>query len=108
KTVQVIDLLLERQRTAGGKNGDGARPSLLVAPASLVGNWKQEIERFAPSLRVFYAHRSECDADSLARAATDPRRELASFDLVVTTYGLVRRMEWLRKPAWQFVVLDEA
>ncbi|HEV7222641.1 MAG TPA: DEAD/DEAH box helicase [Pirellulales bacterium] len=108
KTVQVIDLLLERQRTAGGKNGGGARPSLLVAPASLVGNWKQEIERFAPSLRVFYAHRSECDADSLARAAADPRRELAAFDLVVTTYGLVRRMEWLRKPAWQFVVLDEA
>ncbi|HEV7221506.1 MAG TPA: DEAD/DEAH box helicase [Pirellulales bacterium] len=108
KTVQVIDLLLERQRTAGGKKGDGARPSLLVAPASLVGNWKQEIERFAPSLRVFYAHRSECDAETLARAGADPRRELAAFDLVVTTYGLVRRMEWLRQPAWQFVVLDEA
>ncbi|HUY92881.1 MAG TPA: DEAD/DEAH box helicase [Pirellulales bacterium] len=108
KTVQVIDLLVERQRTAGGKKGEGARPSLLVAPASLVGNWKQEIERFAPSLRVFYAHRSECDAEELARVAADPRRELAAFDLVVTTYGLVRRMEWLRRPAWQFVVLDEA
>ena len=42
-------------------------PSLLVVPASLVGNWKQELARFAPQLRVIYVHRSECPADRLDR-----------------------------------------
>ena len=105
KTIQVIDLLLHRQREADSRS---RRPSLLVVPASLVGNWKQELERFAPTLRAFYVHRSECDADTLARVAKDPAAELADFDVVVTTYGLVWRLEWLRGPAWQLVVLDEA
>ena len=50
-----------------------ATPSLLVVPASLMGNWRQELARFAPSLAVFFAHRSECDAEELARVAADPR-----------------------------------
>ena len=68
-------------------------------PASLIGNWRQELARFAPTLRVFFAHRSECDAETLARVGRDPRGELADFDLVVTTYGLVRRLEWLAAAA---------
>ena len=36
-------------------------------PASLIGNWRQELARFAPSLSVFFAHRSECDPESLAK-----------------------------------------
>ncbi|HEV3004006.1 MAG TPA: SNF2-related protein, partial [Pirellulales bacterium] len=124
KTVQVIDLLLQRKRetesarptTEGGcstspKGGTaalGCHPSLLVVPASLVGNWKQELERFAPTLQAFYLHRSECDADTLARVAKNPAAELAGYDVAVTTYGLVSRLEWLRQPPWQLVVLDEA
>ena len=61
KTIQVIDLLLQRE--ARRRRQRTARPSLLVVPASLIGNWRQELARFAPSLRVFFAHRSECDAD---------------------------------------------
>ena len=83
-------------------------PNLLVVPASLVGNWKQELERFAPTLRAFYAHRSETDAETLSRVAKNPAAELAGFDLVVTTYSLVSRSDWLREPRWQLVVLDEA
>lgn len=105
KTVQVIDLLLQRKREARAQS---LQPSLLVVPASLIGNWKQELERFAPTLRAFYLHRSECDAESLARVAKDPAAELASFDLAITTYGLVSRLEWLRQPQWQLVILDEA
>lgn len=110
KTVQVIDLLLQRkrERASGSASGDAAGPSLLVVPASLVGNWKQELERFAPTLRSFYAHRSECDADTLARVAKAPAAELAEYDVVVTTYGLATRLEWLREPKWRLVVLDEA
>jgi non-specific serine/threonine protein kinase len=105
KTIQVIDLLLERKRNRR-PGSDG--PSLLVAPASLLGNWRQELARFSPSLRVFIAHSSECEAADLARRASDPQRQFAEFDLVITTYGLVRRQAWLAEARWSLIVLDEA
>jgi non-specific serine/threonine protein kinase len=110
KTIQVIDLLLQRKRTPGSRESgprDGG-PSLLVVPASLIGNWRQELTRFSPTLRVFFAHRSECEAETLALVATDPRGQLADYDLVITTYGLVRRQQWLIESQWPLVVLDEA
>ncbi|HEY7154892.1 MAG TPA: DEAD/DEAH box helicase [Gemmataceae bacterium] len=105
KTIQIIDLLLQRKREAGCKSRG---PSLLVVPASLIGNWRQELTRFAPSLAVFFAHRSETSVEILDRVAADPMRELATFDLVITTYGLVRRQDWLTKMKWSLAVLDEA
>src|SRR5205807_5836379 len=105
KTIQVIDLLLQRKREVSDRN---KAPSLLIVPVSLLGNWRQELARFAPSLRVFFAHRSECAAEELERAAANPQRVLAGFDLVVTTYGLARRQEWLTQTSWSLVVLDEA
>jgi len=121
KTIQIIDLLLTlksedaRQRetaTPGQKQKPQQQQttstSLLIVPASLVGNWKSEFERFAPSLRVQYVHRSECDADTLQRIAKSPDKELAGFDVVVTTYGLARRLDWLAKLDWRLIVLDEA
>ena len=105
KTIQVIDLLLQLKSNDGSA---GSRTSLLIVPASLIGNWRQELERFGPSLRIFYAHRSETDPDDLLRVATNPDKELAGVDLVITTYGLARRQGWLRSFAWRLVVLDEA
>ncbi len=105
KTIQIIDLLLQRKREAGTKQHG---PSLLVVPASLIGNWRQELTRFAPSLKFFVAHRSEAGADVLDRIAANPVRELAGYDLVITTYGLARRQEWLAKINWSLAVLDEA
>ncbi|MDA1017189.1 MAG: DEAD/DEAH box helicase [Planctomycetota bacterium] len=108
KTIQVIDLLLMLKReNAGRDNTVAAPPSLLIVPASLVGNWKSEFERFAPSLDVFYAHRSESDAAELQRVADDPD-SLAEFDVAITTYGMVRRMAWVGEREWRLVVLDEA
>src|SRR5262249_26300697 len=105
KTIQVIDLLLARKRAAGS----AARPpSLLIVPASLLGNWKKELARFGPSLRAFFAHRAEVDAEELARISADPQRQLGGYDLVITTYGLVRRQEWLEQLKWPLVILDEA
>ena len=105
KTIQVIDLLLARKRAAGS----AARPpSLLIVPASLLGNWKQELARFGPSLSAFFAHRAEVDAEELARISADPQRQLGGYDLVITTYGLARRQEWLEQLKWPLVILDEA
>ncbi|MCC7420299.1 MAG: DEAD/DEAH box helicase [Planctomycetaceae bacterium] len=105
KTIQMIDLLLHLKREPGAH---GRRPSLLIVPSSLIGNWKQELQKFGPTLDVFFAHRSECDAEALERVAQDPRASLAGFDLAITTYGFARRSDWLRKVAWRLVVLDEA
>ena len=120
KTVQVIDLLLrlragdaaapgEAKRAGAGKRATGPRPpSLLVVPASLVGNWKQELARFAPQLDALFVHRSECPPELLARLARDPARELAGRDVVVTTYSLVKKLDWIANQPWRLVVLDEA
>jgi non-specific serine/threonine protein kinase len=100
KTIQVIALLLAlKQQKEGNKT-----PSLLVVPASLIANWKAEIERFAPSLTYAIAHPSEMHSgkENLAIADVEDR------DLVITTYGMLTRQAWLRERSWRLVVLDEA
>ena len=99
KTIQIIALLLVLKRQ------EGPEPSLLVAPASLLANWAQEIARFAPSLRIFIAHPSAVSADELSVIA--PER-IAGTDLVITTYGSLHRLPWLATTTWRLAVLDEA
>jgi superfamily II DNA or RNA helicase len=76
------------------------QPALLILPASLVFNWKNELFKFAPSLFV--------------RIHTGPQREkdarvLAFHDVVLTTYHTARQdIEMLRKINWSFIVLDES
>ena len=106
KTIQVIALLLA-QRPAGARarTRDGPRPSLLVAPASLLGNWSAELERFAPSLQAKVVHPSVMTADELEQFAPPDTAEL---DLVVTSYGSLLRIPALSQTAWRFAILDEA
>ncbi|MEQ1895112.1 MAG: DEAD/DEAH box helicase, partial [Planctomycetota bacterium] len=100
KTIQVLALLLVRRRQDKKK-----QPSVLVAPASLLGNWAAECARFAPSLRVLVAHPSERSASELA--ALTPA-DLAETDLVITSYGCLARFAWLRATPWKLAILDEA
>jgi len=101
KTIQVLALLLVQRGEAGSKR----RPSLLVAPASLLANWAAEIERFAPALTATIAHTSVMPADELKALAPD---KLAALDLVITSYGTLLRLPLLQTTAWDLVVLDEA
>ena len=87
--------------TQNGEDG----PDLLVAPASLLENWRREAERFAPRLRLLIAHPSRIPS---ARLQKLPAAELSAADLVVTTYGTVLRTPWMRQRRWRSVVLDEA
>ncbi|PIV35671.1 MAG: ATP-dependent helicase [Lysobacterales bacterium CG02_land_8_20_14_3_00_62_12] len=96
KTIQVLALLLTLERQ---------RPSLLVAPASLLANWQQEAERFTPTLRCLIAHPSAMTQDALH--ALDAAR-LAGVDLVITSYGTLMRLPNLQEMRWQLVVADEA
>jgi non-specific serine/threonine protein kinase len=93
KTIQVIALLLHVKREAA------AKPSLLVLPASLLANWRAELDRFAPTLRARFVHPS-MDAED----KSDP----SDYDLIVTTYGMLHRHAWISEFSWNLLVLDEA
>src|SRR6185437_9100847 len=88
-----------------GAGGGNHRPSILVAPASLLANWAAEIERFAPSLSVFVAHPSVSPAADLRAVASE---RLANTDLVITSYGALLRYPWLTETPWRVAVVDEA
>ncbi len=85
KTITLIALHLHRD--------DG--PTLVVCPASLMGNWQREIERFAPGVPVRRFH--------------GPRRDIAHDGFVLTTYGTMRLdADRLADVDWGLVVADEA
>jgi len=106
KTIQVIALfLLLKKEKSRGKREERA-PHLLVVPASLVANWKSEMERFAPSLSVFIAHPSVTPAAELKALA--PEALAGNHDVVLTTYGSLARFPWISRAGWDVVVLDEA
>lgn len=93
KTVQVLALLASRQ-------AEGAGPSLVVVPRSLVFNWQQEAARFAPTLRLLVHQGPDRDRDS---------RRLAEHDVVITTYGTLRRDAlMLRDIEFDYLIVDEA
>ena len=99
KTIEAIALLLhERERAA-----NDLLPSLVICPTSVVGNWKREINRFGPQLRVMVYHGSDRPKGDEFIAAVQGR------DVVITTYGLARRdIDDLTRVPWSDVILDEA
>ena len=123
KTIQVIALLLQlkhgsgpdeatpaasaRRRKAATVSGDKPGPTLLIAPASLLANWKNELARFAPTLRAGFAHPAENPGGSWREAAT-AEAFLADQDVILTTYGQAMRLPWLAAREWRLLVLDEA
>jgi superfamily II DNA or RNA helicase len=98
KTMQLLAFLLRRKAEARRD----ARPALLIAPTSVVGNWEREVERFAPSLHMVRHYGA-----SRARSASDIPTKPGT--LVVTTYGLLRRdVDLLSSIDWSVAALDEA
>ncbi|MYS72515.1 ATP-dependent helicase, partial [Streptomyces sp. SID5926] len=88
KTVTVIALHLRRART---------EPTLVVCPASLLGNWQREINRFAPGVPVRRFHGPDRTLDDLTGG------------FVLTTYGTMRSAATtLAEQPWGMVVADEA
>jgi superfamily II DNA or RNA helicase len=94
KTIQVLALLLAQQ--------EAGQPSLLVAPASLLGNWAAEIEKFAPGLKAVIVHPSAMSAEQIKQFTPE------HHDLAITSYGSLLRMPALTAASWRFVILDEA
>ena len=99
KTVQVIGLLTIIKAQEPGL------PSLLVVPASLLSNWESELTRFAPDLIFCIAHPSAPLGRKIEPKGAD---SLKGTDLVITTYSLAQRYEWLHERDWNYIILDEA
>lgn len=104
KTIQVIALL----NFVRGKKHE---KTLLVIPASLIGNWVNEIERFAPSLKYYVIHPSENQKGknkSSENSLQDGFTGMGDYELYITTYGMLLRCDWLKKTDWDNLILDEA
>ncbi|MBC7530545.1 MAG: helicase [Oligoflexus sp.] len=72
------------------------RHTLIIAPTSVLPNWKRELKRFRPSLKVALYHGPSRQWDPEA-------------DVILTSYGLLRQnLELLKDRIWETVVLDEA
>ena len=77
-----------------------AKPSLIIAPTSVLSNWQREAERFAPTLKMYRHHGSERSSNAKA---------FATADVVLTSYPLLQRDEkMLSDVEWNVVVFDEA
>jgi SNF2 family DNA or RNA helicase len=98
KTPQLIAFLLHLK-----EQNALTKPTLIVCPTSVLGNWEREVKRFAPDFRVLQYHgEGRPKGKEFAKAA-------AKFNLVITSYALVYRdLKELQTVSWQGVVLDEA
>jgi SNF2 family DNA or RNA helicase len=102
KTVQVLALLdrLRQEHVDGNGDAQPHRPCLVVSPRSVVFNWIDEATRFAPHLRLVTYTGGERET---------LRRQFDQADLIVTSYGLMRRdIRELREQKFRYVILDEA
>lgn len=94
KTLQALTLLQK------AKDVDGQMPTLVICPTSVVFNWESEIEKFAPELSC------------LKLSGVERKqffKEIPNYDIVITSYALVRRdIEKLKKINFRYVILDES
>lgn len=94
KTLQALTLLQK------AKDEDGPMPTLVICPTSVVFNWESEIQKFAPELTCL-------KLSGIERKGMF--KEIPNYDIVITSYALVRRdIEKLKKVNFRYVILDES
>ena len=99
KTMQIIACLLKEREEV-----DNVPPTLIIAPTSVLGNWRKEIERFAPRLRAHVHQGSTRLKDKQTFTET-----CQTHDVVLTSFALARLDEkLLQGQKWHRVVVDEA
>ena len=91
KTLQILTFL-EKLRS-----GNKDAKVLLIVPASLLGNWEKETQRFTPKITYTIMH---------GKGAVLPKDD--DVLLHITTYGMAARMEELKDTTWDCLILDEA
>lgn len=90
KTIQIIAFLLSQK----------GKKSIVITPTSLIYNWRDEFNKFAPSLKVGIIH-----GDKKSRSVMMEKE----FDVIVTTYGLIKNdYEYYKEKEFDFCIIDEA
>ncbi|MGB6301928.1 MAG: DEAD/DEAH box helicase, partial [Rivularia sp. (in: cyanobacteria)] len=98
KTVQFIAFLLHLQEESALE-----KPTLLVCPTSVLGNWEREVNKFAPNLKVLQYHGDKRPKGKAFQTA------VKNNNIVITSYSLVHRdLSSLQDVSWQIIALDEA
>ncbi|WP_445664415.1 DEAD/DEAH box helicase [Fodinibius sp. AD559] len=93
KTIQIIALILLNDE-------ERKSPSLVVAPATLLENWRREIKKFAPNLRTLIHIGSD---------RTGFPSYIREYDIIITSYDTaVRDYSMLNMIRWSFFIIDEA
>ena len=94
KTLQTLTLLQK------AKEKDGKEPALVICPTSVVFNWENEIEKFAPNLKFLTLSGTERKANF---------KNIPKFDVIITSYALIRRdIDQLKKFDFRYIILDES
>ncbi|MDD4602036.1 hypothetical protein SDC9_11492 [bioreactor metagenome] len=95
KTLQVITFVLSEKN-------EKSKPSLVIAPTSLIYNWQDEVLKFAPSLKILVISGSQEERQ-------EKFKDIGQADFVVTSYGLVKRdIDFYKTVGFQYCFLDEA
>ncbi|KAA3624741.1 MAG: hypothetical protein DWQ02_22710, partial [Bacteroidetes bacterium] len=93
KTLQILSFLMKQVNTV-------KVPNLVVIPTSLLFNWENEIQKFAPSLKYLIHYGTDRRRDT---------REFSDYDLIITSYGImVKDIEMLSAYEFNYIVLDES
>ena len=106
KTLQVIAWLAHLQHV--GQLAEGVGCALIIAPASLLTNWQQELARFAPQLRVALLHPYALGRADAQLLHSNPGWLTRRAHVALTTYGIATRESSLAGCNWAAVILDEA
>ncbi|RDY27059.1 ATP-dependent helicase [Romboutsia weinsteinii] len=92
KTLQTIGFLLSKQ----------GKKSLVITPTSLIHNWKSELDKFAPSLKIGIAHSVKKEREKVISSIDD-------YDVILTTYGALRNdLEKYEEIDFDYCIIDEA
>lgn len=98
KTLQTISFIEDYCN----ENAANKKPSLVVAPTSLIYNWKAEIEKFSPKLNALVISGSKEEREN-------QRKAIENSDIVITSYALIRRdIEEYKNLKFKYCILDEA
>ncbi|MDU1978192.1 MAG: SNF2-related protein [Clostridium sp.] len=91
KTIQVITFVLSKR----------SKKTLIITPTSVLYNWKDEFERFAPNVRVGLVHGTKAQRDRMLS-------EIKKYDVLITTYGTLKNDEnEHEKLQFDYCIIDE-
>ncbi len=95
KTIQTIAHLCIEQH-----KGRLNRPSLIIAPTSVIFNWASELKKFSPHLKTLILHGSSREKS---------QQQLESYDILITSYALISKdLDLHQSIDYQYLILDEA